>query len=1028
MMMKTFDLKIITVTFLLIPALSIAQKKVDNAKVEQTYAKYLGRTPELRNLTSVPNADEEKAKKRKANNRPSNFRNRKINEVKRPDLEHHGPDPLRQGKIAGKSAGKYEIKVNTDGLTMGFSPNDPSGDKGKNHYVQAINATEIGVYNNDGSLQTSFTASTIWSSIGYSSAGDPIVLYDQEYDRWIITEFPSSNHILIAISNTSDPLGTWDAYDFSTPSFPDYPKYGIWGNSIVITTNEDPGQLSCYVINRQDLINTVANVRIQRILVPGSDNTEVGFYVATPVDWSGKTPPPADSDPMVMRLNDSSWGDVSQDQVEIYSFDIDWNNSSNTTVTNTSIVTTSFDSNPCAAEGVGFSCAPQPSITGEGLDALPEFIMNQPDYRNFGSYEGLVFNFITDVDGNDLAGIRWVELRRTTGQNWSMYQEGTFSPNDDLHRYMGGISYDASGNIALAYNVSSDTEYAGIRFTGRMAGDPLGEMTIPEVNVVSGLSSLFNGGRFGDYSHMSIDNDDEKTFWFTSEYAGVNERTNTRIVAFTFRSDTFDIRPVALITPQSADNLTNAETVTVQVSNTGLQSVSSFTVGYIFNGQTETEPVAITLAPGETYDHTFTSTADLSAIGPHNFTLFTSMSNDQFVFNDTVEVEVVNFPMYDVGVTQISGIESSFCTPSNEVFIRIENGGTASLTSATVTIDVNGDDTIIQWTGSLAQGEYEDISFLLTGVQGTNSISVTAADPNGMNDQYSGNNVLTDSFDMLGNSGTMTLSILTDDFPDETFWSLSDDSGTQLQNGGPYLGENTIYKFEFCVDTTACFEFVFNDSWGDGVDGGNYTFSNGAGVQIAEMITPDFGYVEVNSFCYSQIVNCNSLSFDTQVSDESNSGANDGAILVSLVTNGQSPFEYSFDGGMTYQNNYLMNNLASGDYSVVVKDANGCTDVQLITVDLLNGIPETNQNYEITVAPNPTQGIFSIAIEGLSHDDIYVHLDIYDLQGKKILQTKLPKYNDTFKGPVSLYSYPSGIYYIRFTDRKDIKMMKLVKL
>lgn len=54
-------------------------------------------------------------------------------------------------------------------------------------------------------------------------------------------------------------------------------------------------------------------------------------------------------------------------------------------------------------------------------------------------------------------------------------------------------------------------------------------------------------------------------------------------------------------------------------------------------------------------------------------------------------------------------------------------------------------------------------------------------------------------------------------------------------------------------------------------------------------------------------------------------GANDGTITI-VVSGGTAPFDYSIDGGATYPNTTgVFTGLASGNYNVVVKDANGCT-------------------------------------------------------------------------------------------------------
>jgi hypothetical protein len=166
------------------------------------------------------------------------------------------------------------------------------------------------------------------------------------------------------------------------------------------------------------------------------------------------------------------------------------------------------------------------------LDPLREVIMNRLVYRNFGTHETLLGNFVTDI-GADIGGVRWFELRRTGGAgNWTLYQEGTYAPTLLDNRWMGGIAMDGSGNIALAYNVSSQTIFPSIRYTGRLASDTLGLMTQPETVLGAGTASNASN-RYGDYSQMSIDPSDDCTFWFTGQFNPAST-WNTRIGSFKF--------------------------------------------------------------------------------------------------------------------------------------------------------------------------------------------------------------------------------------------------------------------------------------------------------------------------------------------------------------------------------------------------------------------------------------------------------------------------------------------------------------
>ncbi len=167
-------------------------------------------------------------------------------------------------------------------------------------------------------------------------------------------------------------------------------------------------------------------------------------------------------------------------------------------------------------------------------------------YRNFGTYETLVGNFVTDVDGTDHGGIRWFELRKTGGGPWSLFQEGTYSP-DDANRWMGSVAMDKAGNIALGYSVSSSTVYPSIRYAGREAGDVLGSLPLGEVNVVTGALSQTRFTRWGDYSSMNVDPVDDCTFWYTNEYVAspsFGGSWGTRIAKFSFPSCFTVVPPV----------------------------------------------------------------------------------------------------------------------------------------------------------------------------------------------------------------------------------------------------------------------------------------------------------------------------------------------------------------------------------------------------------------------------------------------------------------------------------------------------
>ena len=110
---------------------------------------------------------------------------------------------------------------------------------GPNHYVNAWNS-QFRIWDKEGnSLTSAASLATIWPG---ESSGDPIVIYDQFADRFIITQFSFSNSLLVAITQGPDPVNDdWYTYEFQLDAFPDYPKYSVWSDGYYVTANKNQG-------------------------------------------------------------------------------------------------------------------------------------------------------------------------------------------------------------------------------------------------------------------------------------------------------------------------------------------------------------------------------------------------------------------------------------------------------------------------------------------------------------------------------------------------------------------------------------------------------------------------------------------------------------------------------------------------------------------------------------------------------------------------------------------------------------------
>ena len=473
------------------------------------------------------------------------------------------------------------ILQNWDGVSaQGYAPPDPTGDVGPNHYMEAVNV-RFQIWNKTGtSLLGPLNLGTIWSGFPgpWASSlndGDPIVLYDEAAGRFFIAQFSLPNYpngpfyILIAVSQTGDPTGSWHRYGFSFTHMPDYPKFGIWPDGYYMSANSfSSGSLNyngtyAAAFDRSQMLTGNAATMVSFL------NSATTTWSLLPSDWNGTNTPPNGAPNYFGQIHDNSrYG--GSDGFDIYSFSVNWTTPGNSTFTGPSLLTTSPFS---TVDGI-----PQQG-TSTLLDDLSVMTMNRLDYRNFGTHQSMVVCHTVDA-GSDRAGMRWYEFRKTGG-SWSIYQQGTYAPADGLYRWMGSIAINAGGDIALGYSVSSSSMYPAIRYTGRLSGDTPGVMTIPEETIQAGLGSQTGLYRWGDYTQMVVD-PDGSTFWYVNQYqpSTGSYNWNTRIASLSFG-------PPCPVAPPFNPNPTNgASSVSINVPNISWTNGSGATQCEVWFGTT----------------------------------------------------------------------------------------------------------------------------------------------------------------------------------------------------------------------------------------------------------------------------------------------------------------------------------------------------------------------------------------------------------------------------------------------------------
>jgi len=464
------------------------------------------------------------------------------------------PDPLaeRQARVVTSPSKAWSIPVESfPGFPYtGVDPGDPVGDVSATYYVQAVNGPSgalVAVLNKSGTVVVPATSMDSIPSSGpcQVGAGTPRVLYDSLATRWLMAELSSGGDMCVYVSQTSSPVsGGWYVYAFSPPAMPYVANYGVWSDAYYVTAYESSTP-HVYALQRSRMLLGLS-ASMQDFALTGLPG--YGTQAFSPADLDGPTAPPSGAPGVIMRHVDDEahGGSAPFDGLDLYEVDIDWSIPANSTVTDLGRRKIT-DYNSWLVDYSTLSAIPQPGTTTR-LESMREMIMPRLAYRNLGSHESIVGNFVTNQytatsGGNVSAAVRWFELRRAggVGGTWGVNQEGTFNGTGSLseNRWMGAIAIDGGGNIALGYSFTRTGTlplYPSLGRTGHSADAADGVMDREEKAVATG-TTYQTPNRWGRSGAMSVDPVDECTFWQSGVYR-MDGGWQTRIVGFNFDNPT----------------------------------------------------------------------------------------------------------------------------------------------------------------------------------------------------------------------------------------------------------------------------------------------------------------------------------------------------------------------------------------------------------------------------------------------------------------------------------------------------------
>lgn len=392
----------------------------------------------------------------------------------------------------------------------GWNPPDPSIAVGPNHIVQMTNG-QICIFDKTGNelfCDAIEAAGGFWGSLGATQlVFDPEVIWDAGAQRYIAMAnergFQNAPYVLLAISDDDDPTGSWYKYRINVQAEAngtgiDSPNIAV-DDDVIYVTADFLGFNSRYfifMIEKAPLLSGGA-VTSTSLTMPGD------LSIGLPQSFGNR---PAQYLVQAIVAPSAS-------AIDLHAI----------------------------LDPLG-----TPSLTSFSLTVplyqAPSDVPTQGTTNQLETFDGRFWSCMYR-DGSlwathhvgSVVKQRWYEIAMngwpTSGQDPALVQSGEVDPGPGIRTFFGSIWADPDDSVALVYSQSSANEFVSMRYSGRAAGDPLGEMS-GNVLVQSSTEPVIGSDRWGDYSDVTHDSFNPGTFWGASEYRPIVDGWATWITDF----------------------------------------------------------------------------------------------------------------------------------------------------------------------------------------------------------------------------------------------------------------------------------------------------------------------------------------------------------------------------------------------------------------------------------------------------------------------------------------------------------------
>jgi hypothetical protein len=381
------------------------------------------------------------------------------------------------------------------------TPPDGAVGAGPNHIFSMVNTAGI-IYTKSGSLVRSTFGLDSFFGVPGASLSDPQVSFDAGSGRWFASIIDiSTNQVLIAVSTSNDPTGTFNLYALTDgANLPDQPVTGTNDDKYVVSVNDFNSAgtsflgVHYWVLNKSELVAGASTIHFATntpdpnmfSLHPAQHlSSSTTFYLVT--DCTGSCVPSPNSQ----------------------------------TNTETVVSLTGVPPGTVTVSSTSFSIATSvigPNAAQPGTRTLLVTNDNRVEsvvWESNSLWASWNDACVPSGDSATRTCLRLVQAT-TSGATASKTQDFDFAASGQYYFYPAVTSFQ--GQLAVSFGTSSSNVFPSALVTGRASSDPLNTLEAP-VTVRSG-SAPDTSTRYGDYFGAATDPTPTaaSTFWMEAEY------------------------------------------------------------------------------------------------------------------------------------------------------------------------------------------------------------------------------------------------------------------------------------------------------------------------------------------------------------------------------------------------------------------------------------------------------------------------------------------------------------------------------